>query len=176
VVCQSESVEIIQQRLLVLQETAKRSVLILFYKMAFAHLSESELSPSKFVKSRPRPLSSSNSPQASAHLAVTCCASLGALLAMTVAFPATTVISYLQTVPSPTTISASPVMTLVANISTSKDPTGTGCRPPLRSVLPTVRLKVRLSRVHNSVLISVQASATEHVGPFTLGLLCDKII
>ena len=125
------------------------------------------------MKSRLRPLSSSNSPQASAHSAVTCRASLGALLVMTVAFPATTVISYLLTVPSPIMISASPVMTLVANISTSMGPTGTGCRPPLLLVLPLVQLKVRLYLVQSG-----QASerftldnAERDVWTFTLGLL-----
>lgn len=122
--------------------------------MTFAHLSKSELSPSKFVKSRPRPLSSNNSPQASAHLAVICRAIQGALLAMTVAFPASTVISYFPTVPSPTTISASPAMTLVTNISTSLGPTGTGRRPPLLLVLPLVRPTVRLNLVRNSHISS----------------------
>ena len=89
---------------------------------------------------------------------MTCRASLGALLAMTVAFPATTLISYLLTVLSPTMISASPVTILVAIISTSKGPTGTGRRPPLLSVLPIGRLEVRLNPVHDPVLISVQAS------------------
>ena len=130
------------------------------------------------MKSRPRPLSSSNSTQASVHSAVTCRASLGALSAMTVAFPATTVISYLLTVPSLTMISASPVMTLVASISTFMGPTGTGNRPPLLSVLLVVLLTVRLNTVHNSVLVSTQASerytpddAERVVQPFTLGLL-----
>ena len=130
--------------------------------MAVAHLSKSESSPSKFVKSRPRPLSSNNSTQASAHSAVIYRAGLGALLAMTVAFPAIMVISYLLTVPSPTMISASPVMTLVANISTSKAPTGTGSRPLLRSVLLVVLPERRLI----PVLISAQAS--EQYIPLTM--------
>ena len=110
------------------------------------------------MKSRPRPLSSSNSTQALAHSAVTCRVSLGALLAMTVAFPATTVMSYLLTVPSPIMISASPVMTLVTNISTSKGPTGTGVRPLLLSVLLVALPKERLNPVHNPALISAQPS------------------
>ena len=112
-------------------------------KMAVAHLSKSESSPSKFVKSRPRSLSLSNSTPVSVHSAVTCCATLGALLAMTVVFLATTVLLHLPMVPSPTIISASLAMTSVDNTSTSKDPTGTQSRHPLSSVLPTVRLKVR---------------------------------
>jgi hypothetical protein len=148
--------------------------------MAVPHLSKSESSPSKFVKSRPRPLSSSNSMQASAHSAVTCRVSLGALLAMTVAFPATTVISYLLTVLSPTMISASPVMTLVANISTSMGQTGTGCRPLLLSVLLIVLPKRPLNPVHNPVLISdhqtklptnTQSNAERDVRSFMLVLL-----
>ena len=151
--------------------------------MAIAQLFKSELSQSKSVKSRPRPLSSSNSTRASAHSSVTYRASLGALLAMTVAFPATTAISYLLMVSSPTMISASPVMTLVADISTCMGPTGTGSRPPLLSVLPIARLKKRLDSVHDSVLISVLASerytlviSKRGVRPSVMkSFLCDKI-
>jgi hypothetical protein len=67
------------------------------------------------------------------------------------------VISYLLTVPSPTMISASPVMTLVVNISTFMGPTGTGCRLLLLSVPLIVLLKKRL----NTVLISAQASESD---------------
>ena len=167
-VCHSETIEIIQQRLLVLQETAKRSVLNLFLKMAVTYLSKSESSPSRFVKSRPRPLSSSNSTQASARSAVIYRAGLDALLDTTVAFPATSVISYRLTVPSPTMISASPVMTLVANISMSMGPTGIGPHPLLLSV----QLAVLPERRLNPVLTS-----SEQYIPLTMlnemcGLLC----
>lgn len=137
------------------------------------------------MRSRPRPLSSSNSTQASAHSATTYPASLGDPLVMTMGFPATTVISYLLTVPSPTMISASPVMTLVANISMSMGPTGTGCHPPLLSVLLIVLLKERLNPVQNPVLISLAAQESERytlnnaerdVWPFIVqSSLCDRI-
>ena len=77
-------------------------------------------------------------------------AGLDALLDTTVAFPATSVISYRLTVPSPTMISASPVMTLVANISMSMGPTGIGPHP----LLLLVQLAVLPERRLNPVLTS----------------------
>ena len=144
-----ESVEIIQQRLLFLQEMAIRSVHNLVYKNGSNSFLSRIITEQICASRDPDQLSSSNSRarQASVHSAVTCCA---ILLPWQVAFPATTVLSYLvdycicKYVRTNFEVASSPSLDCTSvNTLTSKDPTGTGSHPGLPSVLPTVLLSVR---------------------------------